>query len=164
MQCAHGPQYARRTGHKEMLIGKGNNIFQGGNWQHLHAMLGLRSGDKVSNSMNRHSRLHLMIRLYPCQVLTLAECQPEYNARNTTAVYIYSRCFLLVITCLLILRDQNDTLDGALAWLYLNLRVNFQCYTKIKIRRLNWTNCEFCRCVCRRHFRDWIAVDSCTRM
>eukprot|EP01084_Bolivina_argentea_P254710 428271_1 len=39
-QDAHG-------GHKEIITEKGTHIFHGGNWQHLHAMLGLKSGDKV---------------------------------------------------------------------------------------------------------------------
>ncbi len=40
---------------KENVIERGNHVFQGGNWQHLHAMLGLKSGDKVG-SKHHHPR------------------------------------------------------------------------------------------------------------
>ncbi len=73
VQC-DGGQYAH-GGHKEIITEKGNHIFQGGNWQHLHAMLGLRSGDKVRSSTIITRACICYFVSYRWQFLTVAECR-----------------------------------------------------------------------------------------
>ncbi len=62
VQCDVGQFVHHR--HKENVAERGSHIFQGGNWQHLHAMLGLKSGEKVSSSKHHHYHpLHLLLLL-----------------------------------------------------------------------------------------------------
>ncbi len=116
---------------------RGNNIFQGGNWQHLHAMLGLKSGEKVSRRKHYHNRLHSLPLLLITQFEWLIRTQMTTSPLWMVQYYYGARYFLLVIMCLLISRDQNDTLDGEPAWLSLNFKQNLQCNSGLETRRMN---------------------------